>query len=267
MTALLGGEAEALCDGWTPSERKQRTREWHADRRLRRRQQQGRAHPVTDDQPLPPTERRRRRSRNSVDSGDVDATGRRRRTKVLFWDETVGGGRSRDRAASADMVVDDGYETDEMHTTTASDDDGRVFLSYRKGDRLHIFGRKGESYWRCWRRGKEGLVPVAHLRLLTPFRCASAEDSESEGEGEIKSESGGKNESDEAYSPELKWMRAKERERAIRHKQVDITLRRLVKQMRTNDFIFADFLTQFLIYDPKRRYTPQEVRLTPLPFE
>jgi serine/threonine protein kinase len=262
MTALLGGEAEALCDSWTPSERKRKGREWRAKRHRRKRKgDEGRG---LDSSSLSPP-------------ADGGRRGRHRHTKVLFWDETVGGDYHREgrmtnislttTSGSSDMDMDASSDDSSTETTAtdvamqdSAEDCTRVFLAYKKGERMHIFGRKGESYWRCWLRGKEGLVPVAHLRLLTPFRCVSAEDSESEEEREEteeESKGGG------YAASELKWMRAKERERAIRHKQVDITLRQLVKLLRINDFIFADFLMQFLIYDPKRRYTPQEVRAPP----
>lgn len=229
MTALLGGEAEAISDSLSADDLNGYIRKYDS------------RHAISES-----NRRKESRKQRKTTASDIlhSRNGKHKSAKVIYWNQELGNKWKRQENARKKDNLDDGMEDEGLFTEKESKSQTKAtYLSYRKGDRLHIFGRKGGGFWKCWLRGQQGLVPTAHLQLLPPFRCVSAVEEDSHDAS--------------CDAPEL---RIKAREREIRRYQVDISLRRLLKRMNINDVIFADFLMQFLIYDPKRRYTPQEVR-------
>jgi len=127
------------------------------------------------------------------------------------------------------------------------------FLSFKKGDIVHILEKADESYWKCQFAGRTGLVSVADLELQSP--CPHNLLSTSTTLSTPDTEDGGERASVRQKRLEL--------DAEYRRSQYIHTHRKMMTSLSTDDHLFVDLLQRLLDYDPMRRLSPQEALLHP----
>ncbi len=110
-------------------------------------------------------------------------------------------------------------------------------LEYRKQDPVHILGRHDSNFWKCFHKDRIGLIPIAHLEIVSPLTILASS----------------------ACSNNFEI----EKQREIRYLQYQVTHKLLAKRLNTKDHTFIDFLQGLLTYDPKRRFSPQQALFHP----